>query len=136
MCLRGLRNASWKAVSLKRFRSIHLGWERMDSGFRLIHVNELRHVMARGQADMNGVGRPSASIIIFQALPQSVGCHANDGVDLVIKVFRTPQGLHGDAVLLDFVEGALEIFFANKTKESNKIIASAPEPQRYHCVQF
>src|SRR5260370_40784700 len=106
MCLRGLRNASWKAVSLKRFRSIHLGWERMDSSFRLIPVNELRHVMARGQADMNGVGRPSASIIIFQALPQSVCCHANDVVDLGIKVLRAPRGRPAQVVLLIFVTAA------------------------------
>ena len=74
---------------------------------------------------MNRVIRPDTAVIIFQPFPQRMSRYADDGVYLGIKVFWTPQGLNGNAVLLDFAEGSVEVFFAYKTQESNQIIASA-----------
>src|SRR5258708_4436894 len=91
----------------------------VDSGFaysrfQVACMNELRNVVAGGQADMNGMFRSGASIIIFEPLPQCVSGDADDGIYLRVKGFRTPKGVHRDAVLLDFVDGSFEILVANK----------------------
>src|SRR5260370_7925525 len=58
--------------------------------FRVAPMNELGNVVARGQANMNGVFRPGAPIIIFEPLPSSTTNHPADCIHLRFKRYRAP----------------------------------------------
>jgi hypothetical protein len=99
-------------------------------------MNELGNVVARGQADVNGVIRTSTLVIIFEPLPQCMGSDADNGVHLRIKGFRPPQGPHGDAVLLNLIDSTLEVFFADKIQKPNKIIRPTDHSGSQDGFQF
>ena len=95
----------------------------VDSALRYLQVacmNELGNVVSRGQANMDGMFRPGASIIIFEPLSQGVSRDADNGIHLRVKRFRAPKGVHCNAVLLDFVDGSFEVFLANKGEQSKQ----------------
>ena len=113
----------------------------VDSGFasgrfQVACMNELRNVVAGGQADMNGVFRSSASIIIFEPLSQCMSGDANDSIHLRVKRFRAPEGMHRNAVLLDFVDGSFKILVANKCQKSNRVVRPPEYLGRQDVVYF
>ena len=79
---------------------------------------------------------PSRSVVLFEPLSQGVGGHPDDGVHLRVKIRRTSQDLHGDAVFFDLVDRAFEVLCANEIQKSNKIVGPAEHPGRQNCVQF
>jgi hypothetical protein len=99
-------------------------------------VNEFGNVVARGETDLNGMFRADASIVIFEPLSQGMSGNADDGIHLRVKGFRTPKGVHGNAVLLDFVDSSFEIFFANKCQQSNGIVCPPKYTGRQDVVYF
>jgi len=90
--------------------------------FQVACMNELGNVVAGRQTNMNGMFRPGASIIIFQPLSQRMSSDADNSIHLRVERFGAPEGLHGNAVLLDFVDGSLEILVANKCQKSNRVV--------------
>src|SRR5271169_358606 len=90
--------------------------------FQVACMNELGNVVAGGQTNMNGMLRPSASIIIFEPLSQCMSSDADNSIHLWVKRFRAPEGLHRNAVLLDFVDGSFEILVTNKCQKSNRVV--------------
>ncbi len=91
-------------------------------------MNELGNVVPGGQANMNGMFRPGASIIIFEPLSQGVSRDTDDGIHLRVKRFRASEGMYRNAVLLDFVDGSFEILFANKCQQSNGLFVRPNTP--------
>jgi hypothetical protein len=61
---------------------------------------------------------------------------ADDGIHLRVKRFRAPKGLHRNAVLLDFIDGAFEMLFANKCQKPNKIVRPPEYARRQDVVYF
>ncbi len=90
--------------------------------FQVACMNELGNVVPGGQANMNGMFRPGTSIIIFEPLSQCMSSDADDSIHLWVKRFRAPEGLHRNAVLLDFVDGSFKILVANKYQKSNRVV--------------
>ena len=113
-----------------------LEWGYASGRFQLTCVNELGNVVAGGQADMNGMFRPRRSIIIFEPLSQSVSRDTDDGIHLRIKGFRAPEGMHRNAVLLDFADGSFEILFANKCQKSSRVVRPPKYLGRQDVVHF
>jgi hypothetical protein len=99
-------------------------------------MNEFRDVVAGGQANMNGMFRTGASIIIFEPLSQRVCGDADDGIDLRVKRLRAPKRVHCDAVFLDFVDGSFEILFANKGQKANRVVRPPEYARRQDVVHF
>jgi hypothetical protein len=93
--------------------------------FYFVLVNELRHVVAGREADMNSVLCASASIILLETLSQCVGADSDDCVCLGIKRFGTSQGSDGNTIFLDLVDCPVEVLFTNKTQEANDIAGAA-----------
>jgi hypothetical protein len=92
--------------------------------------------MAGGQANMNGVFRPGAPIIVFEPLSQRMSSDANDGIHLWVKRFRAPKRMYRDAVLLDFVDRSFEILFADKCQKSNMVVRAPEYAARQNFVYF
>jgi len=92
--------------------------------------------MARGQADMHRMIRPSASIVIFEPLPQSMSGDADDGIHLRVEGFRATQGVYCDAVFLDFVDSSFEVFFTNKGEEPDMIVCPSQYARRQYVFYF
>src|SRR5882724_8359398 len=99
-------------------------------------MNELGRVMARGQTNMNRVGCSGGSIVVFQSLSKRIRGNAHDRIHLWIKIMWPPQGLDGNAVLLDFVDCSFEVLFANEAQESAKIVCPAKHPRRQNLLYF
>ena len=104
--------------------------------FQVACMNELGNVVAGGQANMNGMFRPGASIIIFEPLSQCMRSDADDSIHLRIERFRAPKGVHRNAVLLDFVDGSFEILVANKCQKSKRVVGPPEYPRRQDAVYF
>ena len=92
--------------------------------------------MAGGQANMNGMFRPGASIIIFEPLSEGVSRDADNGIHLRVKRFRTPKSVNRNAVLLYFVDCTVEILSANKSQESNRVVRPPEYTGRQNAVYF
>jgi hypothetical protein len=92
-------------------------------------MDEFWNVVAGGQTDMNGMLRPGAPIIIFKTLSQCMSSDADNGIHLWVKGFRSPEGVHRDAVLLDFVDGSFKVLLTNIGQEPDMVI-DAPERSR------
>jgi hypothetical protein len=74
---------------------------------------------------MNEVAGSYGTVVLLQPLAQSMSGDADNGIDLGIKAIRTPQRLHGNAVLLDCVDGPVKVLVADISQEANKIVAPA-----------
>lgn len=74
---------------------------------------------------MDQMAFSGGAIIILEPLPQRMRCDTDDRIHLRVKVMGPAQGLHGNAVLFDFVDRSFEVLFANKAQKSNKIVRSA-----------
>jgi hypothetical protein len=105
-------------------------------GFQVVCMNELGNVVAGGQANMNGVFRSATFIKIFEPPSQGMSGDADDGIHLRVKRFRAPEGVHRDAVLLDFVDGSFEVLFTDKCQKANMVIRSPEHPGRQNVVYF
>jgi hypothetical protein len=104
--------------------------------FQVACVNEFGNVVAGGETDLNGMFRSGAAIVIFEPLSQGMSSNPDDGIHLRVKGFRTPKGVHRNAVLLDFVDGSFEILFANKCQQSNGIVRPPKYTGRQDIVYF
>jgi hypothetical protein len=60
----------------------------------------------------------------------------DDGIHLRVKGFRAPEGMHGDAVFLDFVDGSFEVLFTNKRQKSNRVVRPPEYSGRQDIVYF
>jgi hypothetical protein len=85
---------------------------------------------------MNGMFCAGASIIIFEPLSQCMSSYPNNGIQLWIKRLWAAKRVHGNAVLLDFVDGSFEVLFANKSQEPNEVIRSTEYTRRQNVVHF
>ena len=83
---------------------------------------------------MHGVSGASASIIIFEPLSQGMSGDAYNGIYLRIKRFRAPQGVHRNAVLLDFVDGSFEVLFANVRQNPDVVVRPPKYPRRQYVI--
>jgi len=84
--------------------------------------------MAWRQANVDRVLRAGVAIVFLQPLAQRMSRDSHDGIDLWIKIGGPPQGLDGNAVLFDLVDGSFEVFFADEAQEPDKIIRPAQDP--------
>jgi len=129
---------------LLRYGRIAMGNRRRFTGvtstvsFRrqFVPVNEARHITAGGQADLNRVISALYSIVFFQPLAESVGGNTNDGVHLRIEIRRASKCMDGNAVLLDVIGFAVEIFLADKRKQPNKVVRSPQYMRGENGIQF
>ena len=101
-----------------------------DCRVQITRMDELGCVMARGQTNVDRMGCSGGSIIVFQSLSKRMRGNAHDRIHLRIKIMWPPQGLDGNAVLLDFVDCPFEILLADKGQESNKVVRSPQHPGR------
>jgi hypothetical protein len=99
-------------------------------------MNELGNVVAGGQANMNGMLRAGASIIIFKPLSQGMSSDADNSIHLWVKRFLAPKGVHRNAVLLDFLNGSFEILAANKCQKSNGVVGPSEYAGGQDVVYF
>src|SRR5690349_11970527 len=99
-----VRNSA--AEALVRF---HMGCR-----IRISQMNELRRVVSWRQTNMDRMSSSGSSIIVFEPLAKGVGGDADDRIHLRIKIIRTTEGLHGNAVFLDLVDCSFKVLFANK----------------------
>jgi hypothetical protein len=99
-------------------------------------MNEFGNVVAGGETDLNGMFRSGAPIVIFEPLSQGMSSNADDGIHLRVKRFRTPKCVHRYAVLLDFVDGAFEILFANECQKSSRVVRPPKYIGRQDVVYF
>ncbi len=61
---------------------------------------------------------------------------ADNGIHLRVKGFRAPQGVHRNAVLLDFVNGSFEVLFTNERQKSNVVVRPPEYPGRQYVIYF
>jgi hypothetical protein len=73
----------------------------------------MRCVLPGRDFDMDGVARAVPLVVLFQALAEPVGLHADDGIALLIELRRTAQCLHCNVVFLDFLSRTLKILRAD-----------------------
>src|SRR5262245_3451517 len=57
------------------------------------------------------------AIVLLQPFPQTPGFHPNNRIFLGVKVWRSAESIHGDAVFFDLVGHALKVSFTNIAKE-------------------
>jgi hypothetical protein len=113
----------------------------IDCGFAVARsqvagMNELGNVVAGRQANMDGMFRPGGSIVIFEALSQGMGSYADNRIHLRVKGFRAPKSVHGNAVLLDLVNGSFEVLLTNKCQEPNMVVRPSQYARTQNVVYF
>lgn len=99
-------------------------------------MNELGNVVSRGQANVNRMLRPRASIIIFQPSSQGVSSDADDGIHLWVKRFRASNGVYRNAVLFNFADCSFEVLLTNICQKSNMIVGPPEDPGRQDVLEF
>src|SRR5580658_2335793 len=70
---------------------------------------ELGRILAIWNRNPDSAVRFFTLVIFGQPLPEPVGLHSNDGIPLLVKVGRTPKGLHGNSVFFQVVRHAFEV---------------------------
>jgi hypothetical protein len=63
--------------------------------------------------DLNGMTRSGISVEFRQSFPQSMGFHPDDRIVFRVEILLSIKGFDGNAILLDIVTLAFEVFFAN-----------------------
>ena len=107
-----------------------------SGGLAVACMNELGNIMARGQANVNGMFRAGTSIIVFQSLSQCMCSDANDGIDLGVKGIRASKCVHRNAIFLDFVDCALEILITHKRQNPNQVVGPPEHTRRQNGIYF
>ena len=85
---------------------------------------------------MDDMFGPGASIEIFEPLSQRMSSDADNGIHLRVKGFGAAKGVHGDAVLLDFVDCSFEILFTNKRQKPNMVVGPPEYAGRQKVLYF
>jgi len=85
---------------------------------------------------MDRMFRARAPIVVFEPFSQRMSRHADNSIHLRIKRFWPSQGLHGDGVLLDFVNCSFEVLFTYKCQNSSMVVRPAEYARRQNVIYF
>ena len=88
-------------------------------------MNELRCVVSWGEANVDCMRGPGATIVVLESLAERMRSDPDNGIHLWIKIVRTTKSLYRNAILLDLVDRSFKVLIADEGQEPNQIVGSA-----------